>query len=87
VAGLDGHDRSLTLAPRGSDNDTEYRDESRPGTTSYEIDVSKRDAAAFFDLAQLRAWAAANGVAVPTRGGHPQAIVERYKGAAGRRRW
>jgi hypothetical protein len=40
----------------------------------------KRD----FDLAQLRDWAGANGVAVPSRGRIPQAIVEEYKAAGGR---
>jgi len=40
----------------------------------------KRD----FDLAQLREWAGANGVAVPSRGRIPQAVVEAYKAARGR---
>ena len=40
----------------------------------------KRD----FDLTQLREWAGANGVAVPSRGRIPQAVVEQYKAAAGR---
>ena len=84
--------------------------------TSYEIDLSKRNAAAFrktldryvkaarrkggtrstarrrsaktatngkakrdFDLTQLREWAGANDIAVPSRGRIPQAIVEQYK--------
>ena len=90
---------------------------------SYEIDLSKRNAAAFrktfdryvkaaqrkgetrstrrrpsakkravtngkakrdFDLAQLREWAGANDVAVPSRGRIPQAIVEQYKAHGGR---
>jgi hypothetical protein len=85
---------------------------------SYEIDLSKRNAAAFrkglgryvsagrrqggsrttgqrraakgakpkrdFDLAQLREWAGANRVAVPSRGRIPQAVVEEYKAAGGR---
>ena len=89
---------------------------------SYEIDLSKKNAAAFrkslvrytnagrrqggsrstprrratkaaangskaqrdFDLAQLREWAGANGVAVPSRGRIPQAVVEEYKAAGGR---
>ena len=88
---------------------------------SYEIDLSKKNAAAFrkdldryisaarrqggsrtagqrraakatgngakpkrdFDLAQLREWAGANGVAVPSRGRIPQAVVEEYKAAGG----
>jgi len=86
---------------------------------SYEIDLSKKNAAAFrealdryistarrqtgsgpavrrraakagngakpkrdFDLAQLREWAGANGVAVPSRGRIPQAVVEEYKAAS-----
>jgi hypothetical protein len=89
---------------------------------SYEIDLSKKNAAAFrkgfaryisaarrrgaprttprrraakstsdgakpkrdFDLAQLREWAGANGVAVPSRGRIPQAVVKEYKAAGGR---
>ena len=89
---------------------------------SYEIDLSKKNAAAFrksldryinaarrqggsrstprrqankaagnstrpqrdYDLAQLREWAGANGVAVPSRGRIPQAVVDEYK-AAGER--
>ena len=89
--------------------------------TSYEIDLSKRNAAAFrktfdryvkaaqrkdgppsaprrrtaraasygkakrgFDLTQLREWAGANDVAVPSRGRIPQAVVEQYKADGGR---
>ena len=89
--------------------------------TSYEIDLSKRNAAAFrktfdryvkaaqrqggtrstprrrtakaatngkakrdFDLTQLREWAGANDIAVPSRGRIPQAIVEQYKADGGR---
>jgi len=90
--------------------------------TSYEIDLSKKNAAAFrkivarytkaarrqggsrstprrratkaagnggkpkrdFDLTQLREWAGANGVAVPSRGRIPQAVVKQYKSASGR---
>ena len=91
--------------------------------TSYEIDLSKKNATAFrksldryvsaarrqggsratprrrstkavgnsakpkkrsFDLVQLREWAGANGVAVPSRGRIPQAVVEQYKAAGGR---
>ena len=89
---------------------------------SYEIDLSKKNAAAFrkslvryikagrrqdvkrstprrratkaaangskakrdFDLAKLREWAGANGVAVPSRGRIPQAVVDEYKAAGGR---
>jgi hypothetical protein len=89
--------------------------------TSYQIDLSKKNAAAFrktldryvraaqrqgggratprrraakaatngkvkrdFDLTQLREWAGANDVAVPSRGRIPQAVVEQYKAAGGR---
>jgi nucleoid-associated protein Lsr2 len=90
--------------------------------TGYEIDLSKKNAAAFrkslkryvkaarrqggsrsapsrrvskattngakpkrdFDLGQLREWADANGVEVPSRGRIPQAVVEHYKSATGR---
>ena len=40
----------------------------------------KRD----YDLMQLREWAGANGVAVPSRGRIPQAVVDQYKAAGGR---
>ena len=40
----------------------------------------KRD----FNLVQLREWAGANGVAVPSRGRIPKAVVEQYKAAGGR---
>jgi hypothetical protein len=90
--------------------------------TSYEIDLSKKNAAAFrkvldryakagrrasrggargrrtaastngskskpkrgFDITQLREWAGANGVTVPSRGRIPQAVVAQYKQAGGR---
>ena len=37
-----------------------------------------------YDLTQLREWAGSNGIAVPSRGRIPQAIVEQYKSAGGR---
>jgi hypothetical protein len=37
-----------------------------------------------FDLVQLREWAGANDVRVPSRGRIPQAVVEQYKAAGGR---
>ena len=37
-----------------------------------------------FDLVQLREWAGANGVDVPSRGRIPQAVVAQYKAAGGR---
>ena len=88
---------------------------------TYEIDLSKKNAAAFrkslaryinaarpstpsspstrrkaapstngskpkrdFDILQLREWAGANKVAVPTRGRIPNSVVEQYKQAGGR---
>jgi hypothetical protein len=41
---------------------------------------AKRD----FDIVQLRAWAGTNGVAVPSRGRIPQAVVDQYRAAGGR---
>ena len=41
---------------------------------------AKRD----FDILQLREWAGANKVAVPTRGRIPNSVVEQYKQAGGR---
>lgn len=87
--------------------------------TSYEIDLNKKNAAAFrksfdryikaarrgpsgsqhrgkpaskkgskpkrdYDITQLREWAAANKVTVPSRGRIPQTVVDQYK-QAGRR--
>jgi len=37
-----------------------------------------------YDIVQLREWAAANKVAVPSRGRIPQAVVDEYKAAGGR---
>jgi hypothetical protein len=37
-----------------------------------------------YDLAQLREWAGANRVEVPSRGRIPQAVVDQYKAAGGR---
>jgi Lsr2 len=40
-------------------------------------------AARDFDILQLREWAGANNVAVPSRGRIPNAVVEQYKQAGG----
>ena len=37
-----------------------------------------------YDLAQLREWAGANKVAIPSRGRIPRAVIEQYKGSGGR---
>ena len=37
-----------------------------------------------YDIVQLREWAGANGVAVPSRGRIPQGVVDQYKTAGGR---
>ena len=37
-----------------------------------------------YDILQLREWAGANGVAVPSRGRDPQSVVDQYKAAGGR---
>jgi nucleoid-associated protein Lsr2 len=59
---------------------------SRTTTTRSPAKATKRAAkpARDFDLGQLREWAGANGVAVPSRGRIPQAVVEAYKAAGGR---
>ena len=36
-----------------------------------------------YDIVQLREWAAANDIAVPSRGRIPQAVLEQYKAAGG----
>jgi len=41
--------------------------------------TAKRD----FDILQLREWAGANKVAVPSRGRIPNSVVEQYKQAGG----
>jgi hypothetical protein len=89
--------------------------------TTYEIDLSKKNAAALrnalvpylaggrksstgrtarrrtatpakaavekrirgYDIVQLREWAGANDIAVPSRGRIPQAVLEQYKAAGG----
>ena len=45
---------------------------------------SARAAQRDFDIVQLREWAGANGVDVPSRGRIPQSVVEQYKAAGGR---
>jgi hypothetical protein len=86
--------------------------------TSYELDLNKKNAAAFrksfdryikagrrsstagtrrpkaaparngstrdFDITQLREWASANDVPVPSRGRIPNSIVDQYKQTGGR---
>ena len=37
-----------------------------------------------YDIAQLREWAGANKVNIPSRGRIPQAVVDQYKAAGGR---
>jgi len=41
---------------------------------------SQRD----YDIGQLREWAAADGVTLPSRGRIPQTVVDQYKAAGGR---
>ena len=36
-----------------------------------------------YDIVQLREWAGANDIAVPSRGRIPQAVLEQYKAAGG----
>jgi hypothetical protein len=89
--------------------------------TSYEIDLSKKNAAALrkalvpylaggrrsspgrtatrgraaspagvgkrtrdYDIVQLREWAGANDIAIPSRGRIPQTVLDQYKAAGGR---
>jgi hypothetical protein len=52
----------------------------RPAVATTKRSKPTRD----FDLAQLRAWAAENDVAVPARGRIPQAVVDQYKQTGGR---
>ena len=73
-----GLDRYITAARRqGGTRSTPRRQAAKSISNGAK---PKRD----FDLAQLREWAGANGVAVPSRGRIPQAVVEEYKAAGGR---
>ena len=56
------------------------RSTRRKGAPSTNGSRAKRD----FDILQLREWAGANKVAVPTRGRIPNSVVEQYKQAGGR---
>ena len=53
---------------------------ARPASVSASRPKSKRD----YDIGQLRVWAAANAVAVPSRRRIPQTVVDQYKAASGR---
>lgn len=52
----------------------------RRSTTPSRRPKSRRD----YDIAQLREWAGAHGVVVPSRGRIPQAVVDQYRAAGGR---
>ena len=73
-----GLDRYISAARRQGGSRTTARRRAAKSTSNGA--KPKRD----FDLAQLREWAGANGVAVPSRGRIPQANVEEYKAAGGR---
>ena len=71
-------DRYVSAARRqGGSRSTAQR---RGAKSSSRRAKSKRD----YDIAQLREWAGENGVAVPSRGRIPQAVVEHYKASGGR---
>jgi len=58
---------------------------SAPRSTSRRsVGRSRATPARDYDLLQLREWAGANEIAIPSRGRIPQAVVERYKAAGGR---
>ncbi len=71
-------DRYIKAARRGSA--TTARSSRRKPTSSTKTAKPKRD----YDILQLREWAGANKVAVPSRGRIPQAVVDQYKQAGGR---
>ncbi len=69
--------RRSTTSPRRARAVSTGRRRTATATTSSK---PKRN----FDIVQLREWASANEVAVPSRGRIPQAVVAQYKAAGGR---
>jgi hypothetical protein len=69
--------RYVSAARRSSASSRSARSKAAPSTNGSK---PKRD----FDILQLREWARANKVAVPTRGRIPNSVVDQYKQAAGR---
>jgi hypothetical protein len=69
--------RYVSAARRSSASSRPPRRKAAPSTNG---STPKRD----FDILQLREWAGANKVAVPTRGRIPNSVVEQYKQAGGR---
>ena len=58
---------------------------ARPASTGRrQTPATTNSAKRGYDIVQLREWASANKVAVPSRGRIPQAIVDQYKAAGGR---
>jgi hypothetical protein len=68
-------DRYVKAARRGSASGRPARRKAAP--------TKAAKAARDYDISQLREWAGANDIAVPSRGRIPQAVVEQYL-AAGR---
>ena len=72
-------DRYVSAARRSPTSSA--RSTRRKAAPSTNGSKPKRD----FDILQLREWAAANKVAVPSRGRIPSSVVEQYRQAGGRR--
>jgi len=70
--------RYLATARKSSSGRTPPR-RRRPATSA---GAAKRSRG--YDIVQLREWASANDIPIPSRGRIPQAIVERYTAAGGR---
>jgi hypothetical protein len=68
-------DRYITAAQGGTGKKSRETRAPRAGNGARE-----------YDIAQLREWAAANGIQVPGRGRIPQATVEQFKSAKRTRR-
>ena len=56
----------------------------RRSTTATSKSTKGSAASRGYDLVALREWAAANDIAVPSRGRIPQAVIEQYRSADGR---
>jgi hypothetical protein len=70
-------DRYINAARNGSRSTRSSRRRTTPTKTGAK---PKRG----YDLVQLREWAGANKVSIPSRGRIPQAVVDQYKAAGGR---
>ena len=76
--GIDGRVYEIELAPK---NETRLRKALAPFIESAREKRSRRRRTKHGDPAEVRAWAAENGVEVNTHGRVPQAVTEQYERA------